>query len=254
MEKNLNELNRKDFLHLSAKAGLATAVGAGVLGSFLSSCSGSKSVSIGKNIMTGFAQDPLPYAYNALEPVIDEKTMNIHYTKHAAGYTTKLKEAIASETKGTATSVEEILRSISKYSATMRNNAGGHYNHELFWKTMRKPSDINAPDGQIKSAIEKSFGSVEAFITQFEEAANGRFGSGWAWLYIKNNKDLAIGSTANQDNPLMNVNAFQGLPLLGLDVWEHAYYLKYQNKRKDYVKTWWKTVNWKFVNERFSKI
>ena len=248
------KFNRKDFLQLTGKGAALAAIGTGVLGSFLSSCSESKTSVLGKEVMTGFSQSKLPYAYNALQPVIDARTMEIHYTKHAAGYATKLYEAIAKEIQVKPASVEEILRSIDKYSIGMRNNAGGHYNHELFWQSMQAPSESNMPSGALKAAIEKSFGTVEKFMTQFEEAANTRFGSGWAWLYVKQNKELAIGSTPNQDNPLMSVNAFQGFPLLGLDVWEHAYYLNYQNKRKDYVKNWWKLVNWTFVSERFLKV
>lgn len=247
------KFNRKDFLQLTGKTAALTALGTGVLGSFLSSCSGSKTTELGKEVATGFTQTKLPYSFEALQPIIDARTMDLHYTKHAAGYAAKLNEAVTKEIKEKPKSVEEILKSIDKYSETMRNNAGGHYNHELFWQCMQAPAKNNMPSGALKTAIEKSFGTVEKFMTQFEEAANTRFGSGWAWFYIKQNKELAIGSTANQDNPLMSVNAFQGFPLMGLDVWEHAYYLNYQNKRKDYVKSWWELVNWSFVSDRFAK-
>jgi Fe-Mn family superoxide dismutase len=247
-------LNRKDFLQLTAKTAAITAIGTGVLGNFLSSCNPSKTAMLGKSVVTGFTQTSLPYPFSALQPVIDQRTMDIHYTKHAAGYAANLNAAVSKEISNKPASVEVILRSIDKYSAAMRNNAGGHYNHELFWKTMRAPMENNAPTGNLKTAIVNSFGSLEKFMTEFEAAANTRFGSGWAWLYVQQNGQLAIGSTPNQDNPLMSVNAFQGFPLLGLDVWEHAYYLNYQNRRKDYVSGFWKIVNWDFVGDRFAKV
>lgn len=202
---------------------------------------------------TGFSQDPLPYGYDALEDVIDAKTMEIHYTKHAAGYSKNLKEAVAAEGVQTE-SVEKILKNVSKYSSKMRNNAGGHYNHELFWKTMRPKTADNKPTGKLEKAIEKSFGSVDAFKTGFADAAAKRFGSGWAWLYIDADKELKIASTANQDNPLMDLSKVKGMPILGLDVWEHAYYLKYQNRRADYINNWWQLVNWDFVEKRYEKL
>lgn len=254
MKEQKSGMNRKDFLQVSAKTVAITAVGTGVLGSFLSSCSQAKSMMLGKSVATGFVQTPLPYSYGALQPVIDQRTMEIHYTKHAAGYAAKLKDAIDKEISFRPNSVEAILRSIDKYSTTMRNNAGGHYNHELFWKCMKAPTENNMPSGNLKVALENSFASLEKFMSQFEEAAGTRFGSGWAWLYVQPNKQLAIGSTANQDNPLMSVSAIQGFPLMGIDVWEHAYYLNYQNKRNDYVKNWWKVVNWDHVSERFAKV
>lgn len=253
MYDNKQGLNRKDFIQLSAKTVAITAIGTGVLGSFLSSCNPSKTAMLGKSVMTGFTQTSLPYSYGALQPVVDQRTMEIHYTKHAAGYAANLNEAVSKEMSNKPASVEVILKSIDKYSLAMRNNAGGHYNHELFWKTMRAPMDNNAPAGNLSTAIVNSFGSVEKFMSEFEDAAITRFGSGWAWLYVQQNGQLAIGSTPNQDNPLMSVSAFQGFPLLGIDVWEHAYYLNYQNRRKDYVSGFWKIVNWDFVGDRFAK-
>ena len=198
-----------------------------------------------------FQQIPLPYAYNALEPFIDAMTMEIHHTKHAAGYTKNLNDAcVAEKVDIKTTSITSLLASISKYSTKMRNNAGGHYNHELFWQSMQ-PAPASMPTGSLAKAIEKSFGTFADFQKAFSEAAKNRFGSGWAWLIINEKKELAICSTANQDNPLMDIAEVKGYPLLGLDVWEHAYYLKYQNKRADYISNWWNLVNWKFVEERY---
>ncbi|HRO06357.1 MAG TPA: superoxide dismutase [Ferruginibacter sp.] len=199
-------------------------------------------------------QQPLPYAFSALEDVIDTQTMDIHYNRHAAGYSKNLVEAAAAEGVSSETSMEDLLPNISKYSTKMRNNAGGHYNHELFWKCMRPKREQNLPTGTLLAAIENTFGSFEQFKLQFANAASGRFGSGWAWLYLNNAKTLMIGSTPNQDNPLMNVSEIKGTPLLGLDVWEHAYYLKYQNKRADYIANWWKVVNWDFVSQRYAAL
>ena len=199
-----------------------------------------------------YIQQPLPYSYNALEPFIDAMTMEIHHTKHAAGYTKNLNDAcVAEKVDIKTTSITNLLESISKYSTKMRNNAGGHYNHELFWQLM-KPAPASAPAGALADAINKSFGSLDNFKTAFSDAAKTRFGSGWAWLIVNEKGQLAICSTPNQDNPVMDIAETKGYPLLGLDVWEHAYYLKYQNKRADYINNWWNLVNWKFVEERYN--
>ncbi|MCA6481980.1 MAG: superoxide dismutase [Chitinophagaceae bacterium] len=196
----------------------------------------------------GYTQQPLPYAYNALEPAIDGTTMNIHYTKHAAGYTKNLADACFAEKVDTSvTSLEQLLRGISKYSAKMRNNGGGHYNHEFFWQCMQPSS--SEPGGTLLQSIQRSFGSLEAMKNQFTDAGKNRFGSGWAWLIMTPDRSLAIGSTPNQDNPLMDISDIKGTPLLALDVWEHAYYLNYQNRRADYINNWWKLVNWNFVQQ-----
>lgn len=240
--------NRRQFLAFTSKAGLgvvATAAG----GPLLSSCSVVQKVVPG-NDRTGFSQDPLPYSYGALNEAIDATTMELHFTKHAAGYATNLQDAAKAEGVDMAKPLEDVLRNISKYSVKMRNNGGGHYNHELFWKSM-SPKGGNAPQGNLAAAINKSFGSFDTFKTQFADAGKNRFGSGWAWLVLDGDKQLRIGSTPNQDNPLMNVADIKGYPLLGLDVWEHAYYLRYQNKRPDYINAWWKVVNWDFVQKRF---
>jgi Fe-Mn family superoxide dismutase len=205
------------------------------------------------NIGAEYLQQPLPYAYTALEPYIDAMTMEIHYTKHAATYAKNLSDAcVAEKVETMATSLETLLQSISKYSSKMRNNAGGHYNHELFWRIM-KPSPSTAPTGTLSDAINRSFGSFSNFQNAFGEAAKARFGSGWAWLLVKADGTLAVSSTPNQDNPLMDVAEVQGTPLIGIDVWEHAYYLKYQNKRADYINAWWNLIDWEFVQKRYAR-
>jgi Fe-Mn family superoxide dismutase len=181
-------------------------------------------------------------------------TMEIHYTKHAAGYTKNLQDACLAEKVDKAnTSLTALLARISNYSEKMRNNAGGHYNHELFWQTLRAPQDAasNKPSGVLAAAIDKKFGSFTAFKEQFSEAAKSRFGSGWAWLLVGQEGLLQLGSTPNQDNPLMDSSSLKGFPLLGLDVWEHAYYLRYQNRRVDYISSWWQLVNWPVVEQRY---
>ena len=200
-----------------------------------------------------FSQSPLPYAYSALEPFIDAMTMEIHYTKHAAAYTKNLNDAATAEFKGQIISLEDAFKNISTYSQKLRNNGGGHYNHELFWKTMKSPDGIGLQEGKLKTAMMKQFSSYENFKTKLTDAAMTRFGSGWAWLYLDQKKELQIGSTPNQDNPLMDVSTIKGIPLLGLDVWEHAYYLKYQNRRAEYVNNWFGLINWKVVEEMLAK-
>ena len=245
--------DRRDFVKNSVKGTLAVTIGAGVLGSFLESCSSSKNV-VTSPFKTGFDQKPLPYKYDALENVIDATTMEIHYTKHAAAYSKNLKDAVQAESIDAARSLEDILANVSKYSAKVRNNGGGHYNHEMFWQCMRAKQNNNMPTGKLLQAIETTFTSFTNFKTQFSDAGKNRFGSGWVWLYADKNKALKIESTPNQDNPLMNVSDIKGFPLLGLDVWEHAYYLKYQNKRADYIENWWNVVNWDYVLQRYEKM
>ncbi|MGQ1890787.1 superoxide dismutase [Thermophagus sp. OGC60D27] len=196
-----------------------------------------------------FELPKLDYSYDALEPYIDARTMEIHHTKHHGGYTSKLNAAIeGTDLKGK--SIEEILANVSKHSAAVRNNGGGYYNHNLFWKIMA-PNAGGSPKGELLKAIEKDFGSFDQFKETFENAAATRFGSGWAWLVKQENGKLVIGSTPNQDNPLMDLSELKGTPILGLDVWEHAYYLKYQNKRPEYISAFWSVVNWDEVSKRF---
>ena len=203
-----------------------------------------------------YRQRPLPYAYASLEPAIDALTMEIHYTKHAAGYTKNLSDAcLAEKVDVSATSLRSLLAHISNYSEKMRNNAGGHYNHEFFWQSLRPPVDVatSMPTGALGAAIEKKFGSFNRFKEQFTEVAKARFGSGWAWLVLDGDGSLQLGSTPNQDNPLMNTATLKGAPLLGLDVWEHAYYLRYQNRRADYIASWWSVINWPVVEMRYQQ-
>jgi len=191
----------------------------------------------------------LPYAYDALEPYIDARTMEIHYDRHHRTYFNNLVNAL----KGTPvenTPVAEIFATISKQSDAIRNNGGGYYNHNFFWNSLAPKSA--GPSAGLTEALTKSFGSVDKFKEAFTNAAKTRFGSGWAWLYVNSEKALAVGSTPNQDNPLMDVSTVKGTPLLTLDVWEHAYYLKYQNKRVDYIDAFWNIVNWDEVNKRFA--
>ena len=248
-----NNNSRRKFLKNTAQAAAIVTISSTAASSLLQSCSSAKGMAMGTSFSTGFDQQPLPYSYDALENVIDAKTMEIHYSKHAATYSKALKEAAAAEGVDTAKPLENVLAKISSYSVKMRNNAGGHYNHEMFWKSMQPKTAGNAATGSLQTAIDKSFGSFANFKTQFGEAAKTRFGSGWAWLYVDASNNLKIGSTPNQDNPLMNISDIKGFPLLGLDVWEHAYYLKYQNKRADYIENWWNVVNWKYVQMRFDK-
>jgi Fe-Mn family superoxide dismutase len=196
-----------------------------------------------------FELPKLPYAYNALEPHIDAKTMEIHHSKHHQAYVTNLNNAIAG-TDAEKLSIEEICKNISKYPAPVRNNGGGHFNHSLFW-TVMGPNAGGEPKGDLAAAITSAFGSFSEFKTQFANAGATRFGSGWAWLIIKDGK-LAVSSTPNQDNPLMDVAEVKGTPILGMDVWEHAYYLNYQNRRPDYIAAFWNVVNWDEVAKRFS--
>jgi len=195
-----------------------------------------------------FSQIPLPYAPNALEPHIDAMTMDIHYGKHHAAYVKNVNEAIAAENI-TAANEKDFFASASKLSAKARNNGGGVWNHNFFWQSM-SPSSKGAA-GKVADAINGSFGSMDKFKEQFTQAAMTRFGSGWAWL-VKEGGKLKIGSTPNQDNPLMDSSELKGTPILAIDVWEHAYYLKYQNKRNEYVAAWWNVVNWEEVAKRLA--
>lgn len=197
-----------------------------------------------------FTLPALPYAFNALEPHIDARTMEIHHGKHHQAYVTNLNNAIAN-TDADKLSIEEICKNISKYPAPVRNNGGGHYNHSLFW-TIMKPNGGGNPSGTLAEAINSAFGSLDEMKTKFNTSATTRFGSGWAWLIKNSSGKLEIGSTPNQDNPLMYVAELKGTPLMGLDVWEHAYYLNYQNRRPDYCTAWWNVVNWDEVAKRFA--
>ena len=197
-----------------------------------------------------FELPKLRYAFNALEPNIDARTMEIHHGKHHQAYITNLNAAIAG-TDAEKLSIEDICKNISKYPMPVRNNGGGHYNHSLFWTVMKQNGGGN-PIGEVATAIDAAFGSFEDFKTKFNTAGATRFGSGWAWLIVGADKKLAITSTPNQDNPLMDIAEVKGTPILGCDVWEHAYYLNYQNRRPDYMTAWWNVINWDEVNRRLA--
>jgi len=197
-----------------------------------------------------FELPKLAYDYNALEPHVDARTMEIHHTKHHQAYVTNLNAAIAG-TDAESLSIEEICAKISTYTPAVRNNGGGHFNHSLFW-TLMSPNGGGTPSGELAEAINKQFGSFDEFKTLFAQAAATRFGSGWAWLCVKADKSLAVCSTPNQDNPLMDIAECKGSPILALDVWEHAYYLNYQNRRPDYVSAFWNVVNWSEVARLFA--
>lgn len=196
-----------------------------------------------------FELPSLPYAFDALEPHIDAQTMEIHHGKHHGGYVSKLNAAIEG-TDLEGKSIGEIMKSVGNSSPAVRNNGGGHYNHSLFW-TVMSPNGGGKPSGDLASAIDKKFGSFDKFKEEFANAAATRFGSGWAWLCVNNRKEVFVTSTPNQDNPVMDVAEAPGTPILGLDVWEHAYYLKYQNKRPEYINAFWNVVNWAEVEKRY---
>jgi len=209
----------------------------------------------GMVLKSKIAEDPfslpdLGYSYDALEPHIDAMTMEVHYSKHHAGYTRKFNAAVI-ESGLENTGIKDMFSKSSQHSAGIRNNGGGFYNHKLFWKSM-SPDGGGEPSGDLLKAIEKSFGNFEKFRETFSKAAATRFGSGWAWLVKTRDGGLKVTSTANQDNPLMDISDVQGKPLLAIDVWEHAYYLKYQNRRTDYISAFWNVVDWEKVAMRYN--
>lgn len=237
--------NRRDFLKKTTMLGLA-----GLAGNLVSEEKLQVLESFTTNENEKFTLPNLPYAYNALEPFIDAQTMEIHHSKHHQGYVNKLNKALEGHVGSMQLPV--LFSQISKLDTAIRNNGGGHYNHSLFWELMQ-PNPENKkliPEGKIAEAIISNFQSIENFQSQFSEKAAKLFGSGWCWLIEQNGK-LKITTTPNQDNPLMDVSDEKGKPILALDVWEHAYYLKHQNKRADYINNWWNVVNWKKVNELY---
>ena len=197
-----------------------------------------------------FELPKLTYEYTALEPYIDARTMEIHHSKHHQAYVTNLNNAIAG-TDAENLSIEDICKNISKYPAPVRNNGGGHFNHSLFWKVIG-PNAGGSPSGKLLEAINADLGGMDKFKEEFTKAATTRFGSGWAWLCVKEGK-LCVCSTPNQDNPLMDIAECKGAPILGLDVWEHAYYLHYQNRRPDYIGAFWNVVNWAEVEKMYAE-
>lgn len=204
-----------------------------------------------KRVKTEFVFEALPYAYDALEKAVDKETMEIHYDRHHRAYFNNFVKAIAG-TEMEYLTLEEIFAGMSKYSVALRNNGGGHYNHTMFWSLM-SPDGGGKPQNELAAAIVNTFGSYEEFQKQFEQAGATRFGSGWAWLSLDENGKLFISSTPNQDNPLMDVVEQRGTPILGLDVWEHAYYLRYQNKRASYMTAFWDVINWNEVERRYTE-
>jgi superoxide dismutase, Fe-Mn family len=198
-----------------------------------------------------FELPSLPYAFEALEPHIDARTMEIHHGKHHQAYVNNLNNALKDNADAAGKSLEEILASMSKFPMAVRNNGGGHWNHSLFWQLL-SPTGGGLPSGKLADAITASFGSFDAFKEQFNTAATTRFGSGWAWLVLHGDK-LVVTSTANQDNPLMDIAEVKGTPILALDVWEHAYYLHYQNRRPDYIGAFWNVVNWEKASALFEE-
>lgn len=236
-------MDKRTFLKTSSLLAAATLVEP------LVACSAGKSkISNTKE----FTLSPLPYLPEALEPHIDKMTMEIHYSRHHATYVQKLNEAVQN-TPFLGKKIEEILSTITEKDTAIRNNGGGHYNHALFWSILSPKS--TAPSGKLAEAINATFGSLDNFKTSFSDSAKAVFGSGWTWLCVGKDKKLFVSNTPNQDNPLMSQIAKQvGTPILGLDVWEHAYYLKYQNKRADYINAFWQVVNWDEVAKRFASI
>lgn len=199
-----------------------------------------------------FTLAPLPYANDALEPHFDAKTMEIHHDKHHQAYVTNLNNAIEG-TENAGKSLAELVASAGAISPAVRNNGGGHWNHTFFWNIL-SPKGGGTPKGDLAKAIDAKFGSFDAFKEEFKKAATSRFGSGWAWLIGTGNGEVAVTSTPNQDNPLMDVAEVKGTPIIGLDVWEHAYYLKYQNKRPDYIDAFWSVVDWDAAEKNFKAI
>lgn len=198
-----------------------------------------------------FSLTELPYGYNDLEPYIDGLTMEIHHRRHHGGQVSNLNRAVERFPELNQLSIEAVMKNVSEFDTAVRNNGGGHYNHDLFWKVMAPPGKGGEISPSLSSALTRHFGSEQAFREAFTAAANGQFGSGWAWLIIRDDGSLAVTSTPNQDNPLMDVVEERGQPILGIDVWEHAHYLAYQNRRAAYVRNWWKLVNWTEVSRRY---
>lgn len=209
--------------------------------------------SVSISAFANFTQAPLPYKSDALEPAIDQQTMEIHYGKHHKAYVDNLNAQIKTYPELDKLNIEQIQQQISKYNAAVRNNGGGHFNHAFFWESLAPADKTGKVSPKLLKQINQDFGSFKAFQEQFNQAATSRFGSGWAWLIVNPQGKLEITSTPNQDNPLMDIAEKKGQPLLGLDVWEHAYYLKYQNRRADYTNAFWSVVNWNIVNDRYQK-
>jgi len=233
-------MDKRTFIKTSLMAGAGTLMTGPLLGS-------SKGTSESYSSLQEFEQPELGYAYDALEPYIDAQTMELHYSRHHAGYTRKFNAALK-EAGISGRPLQDLFGNISKYSEAIRNNGGGYFNHNLYWKVM-SPNGGGQPGGKLKQRIEKYFGSFDDFKKKFSSAAGTVFGSGWAWLILKNDQ-LKIIQTPNQDNPLMDVAHEKGFPLMCIDVWEHAYYLNYQNRRGEYIDAFWNVIDWNYVNQR----
>lgn len=236
-------MDRRKFIYAAGLTALATTIN--LNGTIINS---TKKRS--KDTMAKFELPKLPYAFDALEPYIDARTMEIHHGKHHNGYVTNLNNAV-SGTDMEGKSLNELLEKVSNYPTAVRNNGGGHYNHSLFW-TIMGPNTGGNPSGELAEAINSAFGSFDKFKEVFSNAAATRFGSGWAWLIVNDGK-LQVTSTPNQDNPLMDVAEVKGTPILGIDVWEHAYYLHYQNRRPDYISAFYNVINWDAVAKNYSE-
>jgi Fe-Mn family superoxide dismutase len=200
----------------------------------------------------GFSSAPLPYAHDALAPVIDEQTMRIHHGRHHQAYVDNLNKAVTASPALAGLTLEALLAEVSKAGDAVRNNGGGHWNHTFFWQSMTRPGQGGSPSPDLLAAINRDFGSLDQFKAAFRAAGLARFGSGWAWLIVTPDGKLKITSTPNQDNPLMDIVADRGQPILGNDVWEHAYYLQYQNRRGDYLDAWWQLVDWTVISRRYA--
>ena len=237
-------MDRKDFLKKSSLLALG-----GIFFSKVNSLAETVAKPFRTTVEGNFTLPALPYAYEALEPHIDTLTMQIHHQKHHQAYVNNLNKAISE--KENEKDLTTLLTTISQAPIAVRNNAGGHYNHSLFW-TLMKPNGGGEPKGELASAINKHFGSFDEFKKKFAAESMSRFGSGWTWLVVDTNRNLVIGSTPNQDNPLMDLSELKGTPVLALDVWEHAYYLKHQNMRVNYITAWWNVVNWDKAEELFT--
>lgn len=198
-----------------------------------------------------FTLGELPYAADALDPVIDAETMTLHHDKHHRAYVDNLNKAIAADDALQGVTLEDFIANAGTYPAAVRNNAGGHWNHTFFWESMVAPDATGEPSEELAAAIEAVYGDMDAFKTAFNEAGAGRFGSGWVWLIVNDANELEITTTPNQDNPLMDVADDKGTPIIGNDVWEHAYYLKYNNRRPEYLSAWWGVVNWDVISQRY---
>jgi Fe-Mn family superoxide dismutase len=240
-----NNMERRDFIKKTAVLTVGGLVLASLPGSLVDAATPPPAET------DAFTLPPLPYAYDALEPFIDKQTMEIHHSKHHQAYVTNLNKALAGD-KTSYKDIAELCRTIHDGNYALRNNGGGHFNHSFFWKLMKpKKEGAPAPSGHLVDAINASFGSMDAFKTKFNDKAKTVFGSGWCWLVVSDVYKLEIGTTSNQDNPLMQFSTCKGVPVLALDVWEHAYYLKHQNMRAEYANDWWNVINWEEAERLF---